>query len=80
MHSLTYFSFLPSPTSCFRGSLRTLGSFMAYASAFPFLSLGVLPFNVAGSDRLFQKKKKSYEVHRKRGCGINQAIEDRKEV
>ena len=57
MHSLTYFSFLPSPTSCFRGSLRTLGSFMAYASAFAFLSLGVLSFYVAGSDRLFQKKK-----------------------
>ena len=49
VHSLTYFSFLPSPTSCLRGSLRTLGSFMAYASAFAFLSLGVLPFNVAGS-------------------------------
>ena len=78
MHSLTYFSFLPSPTSCLRGSLRTLGSFMAYASAFAFLSLGVLPFNVAGSDRLFQKKKKI--THRNRGCGINQAIEDRKEV
>ena len=59
MHSLTYFSFLPSPTSCFRGSLRTLGSFMAY-QCLCFPRSGSFAFQRCGVRQTFPEKKKNH--------------------